>query len=327
VIAIEEHFRNPAITAATSSSPWSQALRELGQRGLRHGSPVLQKLDDLGTGRLADMDAAGIDVQVLSHTQPGVEDLDAKAAIPLARGANDALAEAIAAHPDRFSGFATLATPDPKAAADELERTVTGLGFKGALINGRTHERFLDDQFFWPIFERAQDLAVPIYLHPALPPPSVREAYYGGLVPAVNHWLSVAAWGWHVETGLHALRLIAAGVFDRFPRLQIVIGHMGEAVPFMLERTNMTLTRDITKLQRTVSEYFLDNFYITTSGFFSHPPLLCLLQVVGPDRVIFSVDYPYSTNEEGRTFLDTAPISAADREKIAHGNAERLLKL
>jgi predicted TIM-barrel fold metal-dependent hydrolase len=233
----------------------------------------------------------------------------------------------MAAHPDRFRGFATLPTPDPKAAADELERTVTRLGFKGAMINGLTGDRFLDDRFFWPILERAHDLGVPVYLHPGLPPAAVRETYYSGLTPTLNHWLSVAAWGWHIETGLHALRLIAAGTFDRFPRLQIVIGHMGEAIPFMLGRTNMTLSKDVTNLERTVKEYFVENFYITTSGFFSNAPLLCALEVVGADRMIFSVDYPYSTNEEGRLFLKNALLSAADKDKIAHTNAERLLKL
>ena len=273
------------------------------------------------------MDAAGIDVQVISHTYPSVELLEPAAAIPLAREANDLLAEAVALHPDRFCGFAALPTSDPKAAAQELERAVTQLGFKGALINGRTRDRFLDGHDYWPILERAEDLDVPLYLHPGLPPAAVREAYYSGLSPLANHWLSIAAWGWHVETGLHALRLIAAGAFDRFPRLQVVIGHMGEAIPFMLDRTNLTLSKEASGLERTVKEYFQHNFHVTTSGFFSNAPLLCLLEAIGPDRTIFSVDYPYSTNQEGRAFLDNAPIDPADREKIAHGNAERLLKL
>lgn len=327
VIAIEEHFRSPGIAEATSQSEYSRTLRDLGQRGLRLGSGVLEKLGDLGTDRLAAMDAAGIDVQVLSHSVPSVESLSAAEAVPLAREANDLLAEAIGRHPDRFGGFASLPTPDPEAAADELERAVTKLGFKGAAINGRTDGRFLDDRFFLPIFERAAHLEVPIYLHPGPPLAQVREEYYSGLPPAAGHWLSVAGWGWHIETGLHALRLVLAGTFDRFPGLQVIIGHMGEAIPFMLDRTNMTLSRQVTGLQRDVKDYFLQNFYFTTSGFFSFPPLLCLLLVIGVDRVIFSVDYPYSTNEEGRAFLDSLPVSDLDREKIAHGNAERLLSL
>jgi predicted TIM-barrel fold metal-dependent hydrolase len=327
VIAIEEHFSTPAITDVTTAGEWARSTRELGERGLRLGSEVLKKLEDVGAARLAEMDAAGIDMQVLSHAQPGVEGLPAAQAVPLAREVNDVLADAIARHPDRFGGFAMLPTPDPEAAATELERAVTRLGLKGALISGRTHDRFLDSQGFWPIFECAEHLDVPIYLHPGAPSPALRDASYSGLPPAVGHWLSMAAWGWHIDTGLHALRLIATGTFDRFPRLQIIIGHMGEAVPYMLDRTNMTLSRRVTGLQQEVKDYFVQNFHVTTSGFFAHAPLLCLLQVTGADRVIFSVDYPYSTNQEGRAFLDSAPISLADKEKIAHLNAERLLRL
>jgi uncharacterized protein len=327
VIAIEEHFTLPAILEATSRSEWSRRTRELGERGLRLGTSVVPKLADLEAGRIADMDAAGIDLQVLSHSQPSLEDLDAREAVPLAREANDQLSEAIARHPDRFRGFACLPTTAPEAAADELERAVSELGFRGALVNGRTHGKFLDSAEFWPIFERAERLGVPIYLHPGLPPAAVREACYDGLGPVAGHWLSVAAWGWHIDTGIHALRLIAAGVFDRFPGLQVVIGHMGEAIPFMVDRTTATFSKRVSGLQREVKEYFAENFWVTTSGFFTNGPLLCLLEAVGPDRVIFAVDYPYSSNEEGRAFLDRMPVSAADREKIVHGNAERLLRL
>ena len=220
-----------------------------------------------------------------------------------------------------------LPTPAPEAAADELERAVRTLGLKGALVNGRTHGRFLDDRFFWPVFERAERLGVPIYLHPGQPSPALRAASYDGLPPAAGHWLSVAAWGWHVDTGLHALRLMANGVFDRFPKLQVILGHMGEAIPFMLERTNMTLSRRVTGLEREVKEYFTENFHATTSGIFADGPLRCLLAAMPADRVMFAVDYPYSTNQEGRAFLDSAPLSDAEREQVAHANAERLLGL
>ena len=195
------------------------------------------------------------------------------------------------------------------------------------MINGTTNGRFLDDPSFLPILERAAALDVPIYIHPEVPPAAVQEAYYSGLDPEVNFSLSTAGWGWHSEVGLHALRLILAGVFDRLPTLQIIIGHMGEMIPFMLARSNNVLMRVAKHLQRTVSEYFLQNFSITTSGFFSDPPLLLALQVIGVDRIIFSVDYPYSSNEQGRAFLDSASLSPADKEKISHLNAERLLKL
>jgi predicted TIM-barrel fold metal-dependent hydrolase len=215
----------------------------------------------------------------------------------------------------------------PEAAADELERAVRSLGLKGPMIHGSINGRFLDDPSFLPILERAAALSVPIYLHPAMPPAPVREAYYTNLDPAVGFVLSTAGWGWHSEVGMHALRLILAGVFDRLPTLQIIIGHMGEMIPFMLACIHDRLTPVAKQLQQPVPEYFLHNFHITTSGFFTDPPLLLALQVVGADRIMFSVDYPFSANEQGRAFLDHASISPADKEKISHLNAERLLRL
>ena len=316
VIAIEEHFWTEGIRSATGSD-----------RPVPGFAEIAVKLDDLGEQRLADMDAAGIDVQVLSVNAPATQDLDAAEAVPLAKEANDLLAEAVAAHPDRFAGFATLPTADPEAAAAELERTVTGFGFKGAMIHGHTRGRFLDDRAYWPVLERAEALGVPIYLHPTPPVPQVVEAYYSGMDPRVGAVLATSAWGWHAETGLHALRMIAGGVFDRFPNLTVVIGHMGENVPFSLARADQRLTPVATYLKRTVAEYFRENFYVTTSGYFTDPPLLCALMVLGADRIIFSVDYPFSDNTAARSFLDHAPVSPADLEKIAHGNAERLLGL
>jgi predicted TIM-barrel fold metal-dependent hydrolase len=317
LITLEEHYRAPM-------------LRSVG--GLPEPPPdsplaaIQAKLDDVGDQRLADMDAGGIDVQVLSHGAPGTEQLEPKQAIRLAREANDYLADAIAVHPDRFAAFATLPTAAPGAAADELERATGKLGFKGALINGHVQGKFLDAPEFWPIFERAEGLGVPIYVHPTVPPPAVREAYYGGLTPQFAQALSMAGWGWHVDTGLHGLRLIAGGVLDEYPTLQIIIGHMGEALPFFLARSSRVLQQQA-GLSRPLEEYMASNFHFTTSGMFSYPPLLLLLEVIGADRVMFSVDYPYSSNSEGRDFVMSAPISDADREKIAHGNAERLLGL
>src|SRR6266699_4690064 len=183
-IAVEEHFVDPRIRAATQSSEWTRRTRELGEKGLRLGTEVLSKLEDIGEARLAAMDAAGVDIQVLLHTQPGVEDLDGQDALRLASDANDLLAQSISRHPDRFRGFALVPTPAPVAAADELERAVKTLGLKGALINGRTGGRFLDDRSFWPIFERAERLGVPVYLHPGPPPQALRDVSFGGLSPA-----------------------------------------------------------------------------------------------------------------------------------------------
>jgi predicted TIM-barrel fold metal-dependent hydrolase len=319
LIALEEHYRAPmlasvAVRAFLNPPPDSPVAR------------IQAMLDDLGDARLADMDAGGIDVQVISHGVPGTEQLEPEQAVPLAQQANDYLAQSIKAHPDRLAGFAALPTAAPQHAADELERTVTERGFKGALINGHTRGRFLDDREFWPIFERAQRLGVPIYLHPTEPPPAVYDAYYGDLPPRIAQTLATSGWGWHVDTGLHALRLIVGGVLDEYPQLQIIVGHMGEALPFFMARSSRNLQRQA-GMSKPLEGYMAENFHFTTSGLFTYPPLRCLLDVVGADRVMFSVDYPYSTNQEGRDFIHRAPISETDREKLAFRNAERLLGL
>lgn len=318
-ITLEEHFATPEILK--KSAEIQPASRN------NFVKAVEEKLLDLGKGRLADMDAAGIDLQVISLTNAGMDKFDAPTATALAHDANDKLAAAVQAHPKRFAAFAALALQEPEKAAGEFERCVKKLGFKGTLIHGTTKGVFLDDPRFTPIFEVAQALDVPVYLHPTLPPKSVEDAYFSGLPGQTGFYLSTAAWGWHVETGTHCLRLILSGLFDRFPRLNIIIGHMGEDLPFSIARAEAVLARDTNHLKRRVSEYFQEHFYITTSGYFTVPPLLCTLQVIGADRILFSVDYPYSPNTVGRKFLDTLPVSPGDLAKISHGNAERLLKV
>ncbi|HEY2637637.1 MAG TPA: amidohydrolase family protein [Solirubrobacteraceae bacterium] len=316
-VALEEHF-------------WTLAIAEAaGQRNpsAGPGSELEADLADLGERRLAAMDAAGIEVQVISHTTPGVQTLDAVTAVPLARRANDHLAAAVGEHPDRFAGLATLPTPDPAAAADELERAVGELGLLGAMVNGHTEGRFLDDPAFDGILERAERLDVPLYLHPTEPVPAVRSAYYEGLSDQVTWMLSAAAWGWHAETGLHVLRMIFGGVFDRHPGLKLVIGHMGEMLPFMLDRVDDQLPPAASGLARLPSEYVREHLWVTTSGLFSVPPLLCALEVLGAERVLFSVDWPYADNAAGRRLLDEAPLADSDLERLAHGNADRLLGL
>jgi predicted TIM-barrel fold metal-dependent hydrolase len=273
------------------------------------------------------MDTSGVDLQVISDIGSSLAPRSGDEGVRLTRESNEQVATACTAHPDRFAGFATLPMTEPGAAVDELERAVRSLGLKGAMIFGTTNGRFLDDPAFLPVLERAAALSVPIYLHPTTPPAPVREAYYSGLDPAVGFVLSTSGWGWHSEVGIHALRLILAGVFDRLPTLQIIIGHMGEMIPFMLARIDDTLTPMAKQLQQPVPDYFLRNFHITTSGFFTDPPLLLAMQVMGADRIMFSVDYPFSTNEQGRDFLDHASLSPVDKEKISHLNAERLLRL
>jgi uncharacterized protein len=326
-ITIEEHFWTTAICEAVDRQNAAQSQNNVPARALSPVGELSSKLADLGERRLKDMDAAGIDLQVISHTSPGTQTLPVSEAIPLARDANDQLAAAVRAHPDRFAGFATLPTPDPEAAARELERAVQKLGFKGAMINGHTGGRFLDDSAFRPIFEAAVSLDVPLYIHPTEPPRAVREAYYTGFDPFVSAGLATSGWGWHSETAIHALRLVLAGVFDRYPTLQIIIGHMGELIPFYMGRIDDVLSLRAKNLQRRAPDYFLQNFHITTSAIFTNPPLQLALQVMGAERIIFSVDYPYSENERGRAFLDHAPLEPGVKELISHLNAERLLKL
>jgi uncharacterized protein len=317
VISLEDHFVDPAIAEATGNPNPNAA----------GGSPLDRNLGDLGEKRIAAMDGAGIDFQVISHTTPGVHALPAHEAVPLARGANDRLAAAVREHPDRFAGFAHLPTADPAAAADELERAVTELGFLGAMVNGHTQGRFLDDPEFDVLLARAERLGVPVYIHPVPPTDAVRQAYYHGFTPPVTFFLSCAAFGWHFETGLHLLRMILGGVFARRPKLRVIIGHMGELLPFMLQRIDDNLPPKLTGLEHEVSHYVHTNVHITTSGLFTAPPLLCALMVLGADRVMFSVDWPYAGNDEGRRLLDTAPLSPADMEKLTHLNAERVLGL
>ena len=322
-ITIEEHFLAEGFREAIRSN----TPKQTDAANDAPADPWETRLVDLGSLRLKDMDEGGIDFQVISHGAVGIGTLPVDQSIQITKRANDQLAAAVAAHPDRFAGFATLPMSAPEAAIDELERTVRHLGFKGIMINGTSNGRFLDDPIFLPLLERAVALDIPIYIHPGVPPTVVREAYYSGFEQAVNFSLATSAWGWHSETAIHSLRLILAGVFDRLPTLQIIIGHMGEMLPFMLARIDNTLSPQAKHLQHRVPEYFLRNFHITTSGFFTDPPLLVALQVMGADRIIFSVDYPYSTNKQGRTFLDNLSLSPADKEKITHLNAERLLKL
>jgi predicted TIM-barrel fold metal-dependent hydrolase len=312
VIALEEHYYDRELVA-TFDGPEGRAPE------------TRRRLDDLGDLRIKEMDEAGIDVQVISHGAPSTQRLDVETAVRLARNVNDRLAQAIAAYPDRFAAFAALPTPDPKAAADELERTVTQLGFKGAMVHGLTNGVFFDDKRFWPIFERAQALDVPLYVHPAVPHSAVVEAYYQDYL-ADFPTLRTAAWGFTVETATQGIRLVLSGVFDSYPDVKIILGHMGEGLPFLLWRIDHALSRPG---NRSVSfrEQFSQHFYITTSGNFSTPALLCSMMELGVDRILFSVDWPFVPNIPGTKWMNELQLSAEDKIKILSGNAKRLLKM
>ncbi len=313
VIALEEHFQDPELGAM------------YGPLDANAAAHVHDRLESLGEIRLKEMDEAGIDIQVISHSAPSVQKMDAESAVRMARLVNDRLHAAIGNHPDRFAGFATIPTPDPKAAADELERAVTKLGFKGAMVHGLTNGRFLDEPDFWPIFERAQALDVPLYFHPAVPSQAVIDAYYKEYMDKFPIILR-AAWGFTMETATQGLRLVLSGVFDKYPGMQVIFGHLGEGLPFYTWRINMTLARD-GRHEQWFRDIFTSHFHITTSGFWSDPALMMCVQELGVDRIMFSVDWPFAPNRPATDWLHRIPLCAEDRAKIASGNARRLLKL
>jgi hypothetical protein len=250
--------------------------------------------------------------------------VDDEDGVHLASAINDHLSNAVRAHPDRFAAFAHLPMRSPEAAADELERRVRDQGFVGAMINGMIDDLFLDDHRFAPLLAKAEQMDVPIYLHPNMPPSAVRRTYYSNLPGHSGDLLASAGWGWHSETAIHVLRLAFAGTFDRHPKLKLIIGHMGEMLPVMLARIEDMSHVDINQKQ-SMTKTILDHVRITTSGVFTQAPFIAAMMTFGIDRIMFSVDYPYSTNEKGRAFLEALVVSDADKAKIAYANAERLL--
>jgi len=321
LVGLEEHFATPELIGA-----WQKLEPQWRDVGIA-SSPddeLGRRLVDLDGERIAAMDETGLDVSVVSMTTPGLQNLDARDAVALQGVCNDTLADAVRRHPERLQGFAALATPAPDAAAAELDRAVRQLGFNGAMLYGRTRDRNLDHHDFWPIFEAAEALNAPLYLHPQPPPPAVRAAYYSGLGDAVDAALATHGYGWHYDAGLQLLRLILAGVLDRFPGLQLVLGHWGEVMLFYLDRIDRM--SGIADLARPVSEYVRSNVYVTPGGVFSQRYLRWALDVVGADRIVFASDYPYVMVPDGgsRRFLEEADISETDKEKIASANWERL---
>lgn len=289
---------------------------------------VMSRMTDLGELRLRDMDDSGIAKQILSLTSPGVQIFDAATGTSLAQLSNDYLASAIEKHPGRFHGLAAIAPQDPAAAVKELERGVRKLGLKGVIVNSHTRGEYLDDPKFWPIFEAAAALNVPIYLHPNTPPPAM-------IGPFLERGLDGAIFGFAVETGLHMLRIIVSGVFDRFPGLRMVLGHLGEALPYWLfridfmHRAMVAANRypAVKKLDRKPSDYFKENIYVTTSGMAWQPPILYAQSVLGVDRVLYAMDYPYQFVPEEVKVTDELPISDADKRKLYQTNAESLFSL
>lgn len=311
LITLEEHYiSRKAITASNSSKIYAA-----------FPSPIVSKLEDLDEKRIADMDAGGISLQIISHGP-----LDASPALCVE--ANSHLAAAISKHPTRMKGFAMLPMCSPELAAQELERCVRDLGLVGALVDNHLDGRFYDDERFWPVFAKAEALDVPLYIHPTFAPREMTGHYQGNYSDEVAQALSAYGWGWHSETGLHFLRLWCAGVFDRFPKLKIIIGHMGELVPFQLERI-VAMEARLGSWERGLREVWRGNVWVTTSGMFALAPLACLLQTTSKEHVLFSVDYPFSANEKGRSFVEevrrSGMLTEEEMRGFVGGNAERLL--
>lgn len=330
-ISLEEAYAHPDDAARYLSSE-EELTRVSAGGGVTpdYYRPIWDKLGEFDQVRLASMDAAGIEHQILSLTAPGVQIItDPAAAVREARRQNDFLAEQVARHPDRFSGFAAVALQEPDAATRELRRAVSELGFKGVLVNGYTnhgdleHGRYLDDSAYYPFWEALCELDVPLYLHP-------RTALPGGLALYQGHpEMKGATWGFGSETAAHAVRLLLSGHFDRFSTARLILGHLGEGLPALIWRTeNMFMLNPFDKkIGKTIPEYFADNIWITTSGNFSDTALINAILTVGADHILFSVDYPYAENSVAADWIERAPISELDRRKIAKGNARALFSL
>ena len=336
-IAVEEHFFTQDYVDYMRSPKGSEKITPIKDSNGKEYElldacvPVpgeMETLLDIGKGRLQAMDEVGIDVQVLSFSSPGVEAMDIEDAKIMARKVNDELAEKISKHSDRFAGFATIASHEPESAALELERAVKQLGLKGVKINSHVQGQYLDAPKFRPIFEMAQKLDVPVYLHPRSPSPDIIQPYltYPVLVSQV--------FGFGAETSLHAMRLICSGLFDEYPKLKLILGHLGETLPFILWRLKdhrwdkVDVSNPLgPHTKEELSYYVKNNFYVTTSGNFFVPALLCTIMALGADRILFAVDSPFESSKAAVAFIESAPISDADKEKIFHLNAEKLLKL
>ena len=327
IVAVEEHFVYADLLARIDSNTlvrngWpaqGTALHEaLNPRGLA----------DVGEERIVAMDAAGISVQVLSVPGPGAELVADAAGIAIARDYNDRLGQLISAGAGRFSAFAHLPMMSPEAAAEELERAVTERGLIGAMINGTINGKFLDSAEFEPVLDCAERLNVPLYVHPGIPPESVRTAYYDGLPGQASFMLAIAGWGWHAETAVHILRLALSGALERHPRLKLLIGHMGEGLPGMIERVERVFSGYSKEhLGRSAARAIVEQVWVSTSGFTSIPAFLATLMTFGADRILFSVDYPFGKNRTAVDFLMALPLSPSDLRKVAHANADEMLGL
>ena len=328
VVALEEHFTVPAL-ASKYVKP--EAVAKRGHFKGRNVAPgkasPMELLPEIGERRFKSMDDAGITVQVLSNSGVGADLVPGADGVTLAKGVNDYLAEVVTKHPKRFAGFASLPMATPDACAGELRRAVKDLKMVGAMIHGTTEGRFLDHPSYDSLLAAAVELDVPIYIHPNVPMLEVQKAYYSDLPEGTDRVVGTAGWGWHSEVAIHILRMVFAGTFDKHPKLKMIIGHMGEMLPVMLARLDEVSAADVAHLKRLPSKIIVDQVWITTSGIFTQPPFVAALQTFGIDRIMFSVDYPFARDAQGRKFLDEVSLAPADMAKLCHGNTDALLKL
>lgn len=329
IIALEEHTCFPKIGAATAetikkSIPYYPDFTKPTQPG----APVPGALLNMGEGRIAEMDRTGITMEVLSYSDYAQWIEDKEQAVQLTREANDHMASLVSHHPDRFAGFATLPWVDPQAAADEMRRAAE-LGLKGTLLVGRPQQGavYLDNPMYDPVWQALTECDLPIYIHPGFPETQVQQSYYTGFNKDVEAILPTYGFGWHLEPGMQVLRMILGGVFDRFPNLKVISGHWGEVMPFMISRFDQVLPPEITGLKEKISTYYKRNVWITPSGIYDYDNLDFCIRKFGIDHILFSADYPYIDQDDARAFLENAPLSQEDKEKIAYKNAEKLLRL
>ncbi len=339
IICVEEHTVDSGIAEATRAAQMAEAgyMADWGshviEKPVEQDRPrqvsaktAMELGSDVGAGRLAEMDKYGIGMQILSYSN-APQLAPAAQAVELTRAANEKLAEAVRANPTRFGGFATLPWQDPEAAAAELERAVQELGLVGTLLTGRPGPTFLDDARYEPVLAKLNELQVPLYVHPGPPLPQVRDPYYGGLDKEVSARLSLFGWGWHNEAGIQVIRMILSGQFEKFSSLQIISGHWGEMVPFYLQRMDDSIPQEATGLSRSITETYKAHVYVTPSGMLYLPHFEFIHTVLGADRIIYAVDYPYLTLAGARLFLENLPVSQEEREKIASQNAEMLFRV
>ncbi len=325
IVSVEEHFLLPDLLRRIPET--AAKVRGYFSRDQPYaGFSRIAQLSDIGEDRLRVLDGAGVSLQVLSLDGPGADLLPPREGAAWAREANDALAALVAAHPDRFAGLAHLPLTDPDAAADELERCVKHLGFKGCLVRGSTNGRYLDHPTYDVLLDRAATLEVPIYVHPGISPAPAREALYGGLPEPFGFWMSISGWGWHSDTAIHILRLMVTGAFDRHPGLQVVIGHLGEGLQIVFPRLDQQY-HGAAGMEKLPSDVLRTHVHVTMGGFFMEPSFMAAVDAFGADRIMFSVDYPFGDPNKGMAFLESLPLSSEDKAKIAHQNADRLFKL